>query len=220
MADGGLKPHFDTVILAGGQAARMQGADKPALKVGGEPMLVSMARAAAAAGTRRLIVVGPERGGLVATALGEVAAGLPLGMITVRESPPGGGPVAALRRGLPEVGAPWLALLAADLPFLTSGWLAALLALAESATQAGAVLADDSGRPQWLAGCWNAERLRSALDGYSGGSLAGLLGPLNPALMRPPRPGGTAAAGPPPWLDCDDPAALATARAAIQDGAT
>jgi molybdenum cofactor guanylyltransferase len=236
---------FDTVILAGGRATRMDGTDKPALEVGGQPMLVSVARAAAAAGTRRLIVVGPERDGPVRSALAEVAASLPGGVVTACESPPGGGPVPALRCGLPVAGAPWLALLAADLPFLTGPWLTAVVAMAESAGQAGAVLADDSGRPQWLVGCWNAQRLRSGLREYRGQSLAGLLGPLQPALLRPGVP---AAAGPadaglagtatastgsassgvtstepgerPPWLDCDDPAQLAAARAAWQDGET
>ena len=74
------------IILAGGAAARLHGADKPALEVGGVPMLVSVARAAAAAGAERVIVVGPERAGCVARGLAEVAVG-----VTVRESPPGGG---------------------------------------------------------------------------------------------------------------------------------
>jgi molybdopterin-guanine dinucleotide biosynthesis protein A len=210
---------FDTVILAGGRATRMDGADKPALEVGGQPMLVSVARAAAAAGTRRLVLVGPERGGPVRAALAEVASRLPGGLVVVRESPPGGGPVPALRRALPEAGAPWLALLAADLPFLTGRWLTALVALAESAGQAGAVLADDAGRPQWLAGCWNAQRLRSGLRDYRGQSLAGLLGPLQPALLQPRVPAASSEPGErPPWLDCDDLAQLAAAQAACQDG--
>jgi len=68
---------FDTVILAGGSAARMAGADKPALTVGGAPMLVSVAQAASAAGTQQLIVVGPRRPGAVQAGLEKVAAGQP-----------------------------------------------------------------------------------------------------------------------------------------------
>ena len=64
---------------------------------------------------------------------------------------------------------------------------------------AGAVLADDTGRPQWLAGCWPTEALRAASRGYRGGSLRGLLGPLSPVMLGP-SPGQP---GPPPWLDCD-----------------
>lgn len=204
-------PDFDTIILAGGVAARLHGADKPALEVGGVPMLVSVARAAAAAGTGQVIVVGPRRGGEVAAGLAAVAAGLARGLVTVRESPPGGGPVPALRRGLAENRAPWVALLAADLPFLSGTWVHALLSYATSAGRDGAVLADAGGRPQWLAGCWRADMLTGALAGYGGSSLGGLLRPLRPALLE-------SGPGRPPWLDCDDPASLAAARAARLDG--
>ena len=113
---------FDSVILAGGNAVRLGGADKPGLTVGDTPMVVLVARAAAAAGSQRLIVVGPPRGGAVGAGLSAAGA------IVVREEPPGGGPVPALRRGLAEVTAPWLLVLAADLPFLTGEQLTGLLA--------------------------------------------------------------------------------------------
>jgi molybdopterin-guanine dinucleotide biosynthesis protein A len=225
---------FDAVMLAGGRAARMDGADKPALEVGGLPMMIRVAAAVAAAGAGRLIVVGPARGGAVGPALAAVAAGLPGGLVTVRESPPGAGPVAALRRGLSEVRAPWLALLAADLPFLTGSWLRAVHAIAASSGRPGAVPVDDGGRQQWLASVWRAEPLRSALDVYTGGSLGGLLGPMEPARVAAgqaqegstpglvPRgaPGGRPPELAPPWFDCDDPAELAAARARFKDGDT
>jgi molybdopterin-guanine dinucleotide biosynthesis protein A len=188
----------------------MNGADKPELEVGGRPMLVSVAAAAASAGAGRLIIVGPRRGGAVGPALAAVASGLPGGLITVCEEPPGAGPVAALRRGLAEVRAPWLALVAADLPFLTGEWLNALLTAGASAGQAGAMLADDTGRPQWLAGCWQTARLRLALGTYQGGSLGGLLGPLQPVVVQ------ADVASRPPWQDCDSPEELAEARAAYE----
>jgi molybdopterin-guanine dinucleotide biosynthesis protein A len=194
------------IILAGGAAARLHGADKPALEVGGVPMLVSVARAAAAAGASRVIVVGPQRAGRVASGLAEVAAGIGGGIVTVRESPPGGGPVPALRRGLAENRAPWVALLAADLPFLTGAAIAGLWSSAASASRDGAVFTDAGDRPQWLAGCWRAAALTAALAGYRGQSLGRLLGPLRPVL----RPADEARA---PWLDCDDPQSLAAAQA-------
>jgi molybdenum cofactor guanylyltransferase len=212
---------FDAVILAGGRAARLAGADKPGLEVAGIPMLVSVARAAIAAGTRKLIVVGPDRAGRVHDALASMAAGLPGGLSSVQEDPPGGGPVGALRRGLAEVTAPWLALLAADLPFLTELQLSDVLARASisegcgaggggrAGGGCGAVLADDDGRPQWLAGCWHSSALRAAVARYQGNSLHGLLEPLSPQLVRPVVTGGA----PPPWLDCDTPEDLAAARA-------
>jgi molybdopterin-guanine dinucleotide biosynthesis protein A len=188
----------------------MSGADKPELEVGGRPMLVSVAMAAASAGAGKLIIVGPPRGGAVAAGLAAAASELPGGLITVREEPPGAGPVAALRRGLGEVRAPWVALLAADMPFLTGEWLGTLLTAAAAGGQPGAMLADDTGHPQWLAGCWQTARLGVELDKYEGGSLGGLLGPLEPVIVR------ADAASQPPWQDCDSPAELAAARAAYE----
>jgi molybdopterin-guanine dinucleotide biosynthesis protein A len=198
----------DAIILAGGRAARMDGADKPGLEVGGEAMLVTVARAAVGAGAGKLIVVGPERGGAVGAGLVAVAAGLGGGLRIVREEPSGAGPVPALRCGLAEAAAPVVVLLAADLPFLTADWLSALLALAAAGDHAGAILADAAGQPQWLAGCWQAAALGPALHDYQGSSLRGLLGPLRPAVLQ------ADTAGPPPWHDCDTPADLAAARSA------
>jgi molybdopterin-guanine dinucleotide biosynthesis protein A len=159
-------------------------------------MAATVARAVVAAGARQVILVGPERADVT-----EVAGGL----IVVREDPPGAGPVPALRAGLAPVRAPSVAVLAADLPFLHGPAVAALVAGA--AGEAGAVIADESGAPQWLAGCWDTARLRDALAAYAGHSLHGLLRPLRPALLPAP------AAGPSPWRDCDTPADLAAARA-------
>jgi molybdenum cofactor guanylyltransferase len=186
----------------------MAGADKPALTVGETPMLVSVARAAATAGSRRLVIVGPQRGGVVAAGLAAVAASLPAGLTFTAEEPPGGGPVPALRRGLAEVTAPWVALLAADLPFLREKQIAGLLAAALTAGASGAVLADEAGREQWLAGVWQAGSLRAALLAYDGSSLHGVLAGLDPVLVRLAEAGQGA-----PWLDCDTPDDLASARA-------
>jgi molybdenum cofactor guanylyltransferase len=207
-------PGFDTVILAGGRAARMAGADKPALEVGGRPMVVSVASAAVDAGTARLIVVGPRRGGPVDRLLESAAESIPGGLVWLRESPPGAGPLAALRCGIGPVSSPWLVLLAADLPFLSGAWIRELLARSAAAGRPGAVLADDDGRPQWLAGCWDTGLLRTGLSHYDGRSLSGLLAPLDPVLVAAGAGRAGAATPVPPWLDCDDPAALAAARAA------
>jgi molybdopterin-guanine dinucleotide biosynthesis protein A len=183
------------IVLAGGRAARLGGADKPGLRVGERTLLDSVVAAGTEAGAQPIIVVGPDRPGL---------AGAPR---FVREQPPGAGPVPALRRGLTELGqAPWAAVLAADLPFLRAAHLAALLSAAAGAD--GAVLLDDTGREQWLAGCWRAEALRRAAGTYTGASLHGLLAPLRPArVVIEAGPG-----APPPWLDCDTEADLRGAR--------
>jgi molybdopterin-guanine dinucleotide biosynthesis protein A len=208
MTQDGSAGRFDLVVLAGGGARRLSGRDKPGLVIGGRPIIESVVAAGTGAGAERVIVVGPPRDGLD-------------GVVFVREEPAGAGPVPALRRGLAEVRAPRMVLLAADLPFLRAGHVRALLAAASGPRgsggtappgSSGAVLTDDGGREQWLAGAWQTSVLREALDGYRGQSLRGVLGPLGPVLLGPvllgtvlPGPGETGAGAPPPWLDCDTP---------------
>ena len=188
---------LEAVVLAGGRAARLGGIDKPGLKVGGRTLLAAVVAAAQGAGAVRIIVVGPEQPGLPAR--------------FVREDPPGTGPFAALRRGLDELAGAaeasgQVAVLAADLPFLRAAHLRELLAAADGRN--GAVLADDEGHPQWLAGCWPTAPLVRAAAAYSGSSLRGLMKPLDPALVVIEAAPGEA----PPWLDCDTDADLRQAR--------
>lgn len=194
---------FGIIILAGGHATRLGGADKPGLVVGGQSLLGAVITAGTEAGAARVVVVGPERPHIAGARRG------PLRFVS--EEPPGSGPVPALRRGLAELDGsarggwaeqataaePWVAVLAADLPFLRAAHLRALLIAAAGGD--GAVLADDGGRLQWLAGCWRTKVLRRAATTYQGSSLHGLLAPLRPVIVSlPARPG-----EPPPWLDCD-----------------
>ena len=210
---------FGIIILAGGRATRLGGADKPGLVVGGRTLLAAVVAAGTEAGARRVVVVGPDRPGITDARRG--------GAIRfVREEPPGSGPVPALRRGLAELAPrrrlaepddatergpaaePWVAVLAADLPFLRAANLRTLLAAVAAAGRDGAVLTDDGGRAQWLAGCWRTGALRRAAAGYQGSSLHGLLAPLRPvSVSLPPDPG-----EPPPWLDCDTEQELRRAR--------
>jgi molybdopterin-guanine dinucleotide biosynthesis protein A len=185
--------------------------------VGGRTLLAGVVAAGTEAGAGRVVVVGPDRPDIADD--GGAAA-----VRFVREEPPGSGPVPALRRGLAELalrrglagpdgpgrlagpdgpggqgaeGEPWVAVLAADLPFLRAAHLRTLLAAA--AGRDGAVLADDGGRAQWLAGCWRTGALRRAAAGYQGSSLHGLLAPMRPVSVSLPPGRGE----PPPWLDCD-----------------
>jgi molybdopterin-guanine dinucleotide biosynthesis protein A len=182
-------------VLAGGQARRLGGADKPGVTVGGRTLAEHVVDAAAQASS--VVVVGPERPEL---RLLRASGGLRF----VREDPPGAGPVAALRRGIAEVREPWVAVLAADLPFLRAQTLYELLtagrnAVSSASPSSGAILADAEGRPQWLAGCWRTTALLAALATHRGDSLRGLFAPLRPAQLTVKVPAGE----PPPWLDCD-----------------
>src|SRR5215472_1428613 len=192
--------HLAALVLAGGRARRLGGVDKPAIEVGGRTLLGAVTTAAAGAGACHLVLVGPA-GPELATAL----PGDPHVEFTT-ERPPGAGPVPALRAGLALITAPWLLLLAADLPFLRDSHLRELVAAAEQ-SHAGALLVDDAGRPQWLLSCWRTDCLRTALTGYEGSSLGGLLGPLRASEVAVP------AGNAPPWLDCDTPEDVAAAGA-------
>jgi molybdopterin-guanine dinucleotide biosynthesis protein A len=217
---------FDAIMLAGGRAARLGGADKPGLVVAGATMAASVAAAATAAGARAVIVVGPARPGLAT-----LSPPPPGGVSFVAEDPPGSGPVPALRRGMTETDRPAVVLLAADLPFLRAAQIRLLLSAAglagrpatgppasgpgagisgggPAAGARGAVLVDDCGQPQWLVSCWRAAALREALGAYRDSSLRGLLQPLLPVLVGCRLRGGQA----PPWFDCDTADELRLAR--------
>jgi len=192
LTEGDTTARYEIIVLAGGGARRLGGRDKPGLVVGARTLLETVV--GASAGAERIIVVGPRRAGLDR-------------VLFVQETPPGAGPLPALRCGLAEVTEPWVALLAADLPFLRAAQIG-LVVRAAVENERGAVLADDARQPQWLAGCWQTSALRAALAGYAGDSLRGVLGPLQPALIRP----GLAPGEPPPWLDCDTPGDVDRAR--------
>ncbi|MET8678411.1 DUF6457 domain-containing protein [Streptomyces sp. NPDC004647] len=108
---------YDAVVLAGGAAKRLGGADKPGLRVGGRPLLDRVLGACADA--TGIVVVGRRRPTV-----------RPVGW--AREEPPGSGPLAALDAGLRQVTAPVVLALSADLPFLSTGTVKALLAALNS----------------------------------------------------------------------------------------
>jgi molybdopterin-guanine dinucleotide biosynthesis protein A len=156
-------------------------------------MLAAVLAAAETAAAR--VVVGPPQP-------------LPPGVQLAREEPPGGGPVAALRAGLAVVRTDVVAVLAADLPFLTADVLDQLRA---RLTGDGVLVVDDTGRDQLLLGVWRTAALRAALPDAGGPtSMRKVLAPLAVRRFRPAVPEGR----PAPWTDCDTPGDLARARAA------
>ncbi len=185
-------PPCTAVVLAGGKAARLGGQAKPQLEVGGRTLLAAVLDAVADASPR--IVVGPPQP-------------VQPDVVLVREHPPGGGPVAALRAGLAHVPTEQVAVLAGDLPFLTARLIGELR---DRLRTDGVLVVDDTGRDQLLLGLWRTAALRDAMGQATGPtSMRRLLAALDVARYRPaPAPG-----EPPPWLDCDTPADLARARA-------
>ena len=184
-------PAYTAVVLAGGKAARLGGQAKPQLVVGGRTMLAAVLEAVPDAARR--VVVGPPQP-------------VPPDVVLVREHPPGGGPVAALRAGLPQVSTDVVAVLAGDLPFLTGELIGQLRG---GLRGDGILVVDDGNRDQLLLGVWRTAPLRAAVAASRGPvPLRRVIGPLAVDRLRPvPDPD-----RPPPWLDCDTPADLSRAR--------
>ncbi|MHC5259113.1 DUF6457 domain-containing protein [Streptomyces sp. UC4497] len=170
---------YDAIVLAGGGARRLGGADKPGVRVGGRALLDRVLHACAGA-RATLVVAEPRR-----TARPVVWA---------REEPPGGGPLAALEAGVrgleaaPGPVAESIVVLSADLPFLGDRTVRGLLeALEGDAVDGaddgvndgpidGALLADADGRDQPLVAAYRYAALRRVLGELKAehGDLTGL----------------------------------------------
>ncbi|MFJ3905251.1 NTP transferase domain-containing protein [Streptomyces sp. NPDC090025] len=202
---------YDALVLAGGAARRLGGADKPAVRVGGRPLLDRVL--AGCRGAARTVVVAAPR-----------ATARPVEW--AREDPPGGGPVAALAAGLdrlatapdgtPSPTRPLVLLLSADLPFFAPDTARRLVAALDAEPAAdGAVTVDPEGREQPLVAVYRADALRRAVaraaaahGGPDGLPLRRVTGELR--LIRVT---GTGAAS----FDCDTWEDIATARARIRE---
>ncbi|WP_425831820.1 DUF6457 domain-containing protein [Streptomyces fractus] len=156
---------YDAIVLAGGAARRLGGADKPGVRVGGRALLDRVLQACA--GARATVVVAEPR----RTARPVVWA---------REDPPGGGPLAALEAGIRglESGqgpvAESVVVLSADLPFLGDRTVRGLLdalearALEARALEARALETDALETDAPEADALEAE---SEVDGATSGSI-------------------------------------------------
>lgn len=190
---------YDAVILAGGAARRLGGADKPGVRVGGRALLDRVL--AACADARATVVVADPR---------PVARPV----TWAREDPPGGGPVAALDAGLRYTTAEEVVVLSADLPFLGGATVRRLLSALRTTGTDGVLLTDADGRDQPLVAAYRAPALRRELAALTSeyGSTTGL--PLRRLtaglhLTRVPDPVAS--------FDCDTWDDIATARARIRE---
>nr|WP_107441239.1 NTP transferase domain-containing protein [Streptomyces jeddahensis] len=191
--------HYDAVILAGGAARRLGGADKPALRVGGRALLDRVL--AACAGASTTVVVAGRRPTVRP-------------VVWAREDPPGAGPLAALDAGLRRTTAESVVVLSADLPFLDEDTVRRLLTTLRARDAEGAVLTDRGGRDQPLVAAYRSEPLRRelALLAAEYGGLTGLPLRLLTAELELTR-----IADPVASFDCDTWEDVAAARARIRE---
>ncbi|WP_327324860.1 molybdenum cofactor guanylyltransferase [Streptomyces sp. NBC_01210] len=191
---------YDAIVLAGGAAKRLGGADKPAVSVGGRALLDRVLGVCRDAG--RTVVVGGRR-----------VTVRPV--VWAREEPPGGGPLAALDAGVRQIGAPAVLVLSADLPFLGERTVRQLIDALETSGREAALLTDPGGRDQPLVAAYRTEPLRRelALLATEHGSLAGL--PLR--LLTRELDLARIAAEPLASFDCDTWEDISAARARIRE---
>ena len=143
------------VVLTGGRGSRLGGAAKAELDLGDGPLIARLLDALGAAGIADAVVVGPPPSHVPDSVRVRVT----------REDPPFGGPAAAVQAAMPLVEAPWVLLLACDLPraadvvrLLLDRW-----GDASGTAGDGVVLVDGEQHPQWLAGIYAREPLAQAL---------------------------------------------------------
>lgn len=165
-------PSSTAIVLAGGRSERLGGADKAMVAIEGATLLDRALGAASAAD--HIVVVGPSRPTTIPVTR------------WVEEDPSDGGPAAAFAAGV--AAAPptdVLVLLAVDLPFVSDA-IPPLLAALEPGIDV-AILADETGRANYLASAWRrdaaAGRLAMIPD-ISGFSMRKLLDGLTVAHVR------------------------------------
>lgn len=162
---------FGAVVLSGGDAVRLGGADKASLEVGGRTLLEHAL--AALVDAAEIVVVGTE-----------VPTSRPVTF--TREDPAGGGPAAALLAGLqallrsPSARTTRLVVvLAVDMPLVTAASVRRLVEAAaddgaDDGPDDGAVMVDDEGQVQYLCAAYSVAALEQAQRASGEGAGHGL----------------------------------------------
>lgn len=142
------------VVLSGGSAVRLDGADKAGLEIAGKTLLEHVLDSVE--DVPDVVVVGEE-----------VPTSRPVSFR--REEPAGGGPVAALAAGMTGFmrTPPWVLLLAVDMPLVSANTISRLIRGTGDAVTPepvdGALLVDAGGRRQYLCGLYDTAALLRAM---------------------------------------------------------
>jgi molybdopterin-guanine dinucleotide biosynthesis protein A len=182
------------LVLCGGDSRRLgsDGADKTAAPLGATTVLDQLLDALPAEWP--VVAVGLERP-------------TRRSVRWTRESPAGGGPVAAVAAGLPLVDTDLLVVLAGDMPFAAGAATRLAATLHDDPTTDAVVAADPGGRPNPLLAAYRATALRDALPHPPANAAARSLLAVAHA---------TAPVGERDSLDVDTPEALAAARRRVE----
>jgi molybdopterin-guanine dinucleotide biosynthesis protein A len=159
------------IILAGGRASRVDGADKALFEIDGTTLLARAVDALSACD--EIIIIGSDAG----------RPSFP-GVRWVQEHPPFAGPVAALRCALAHTDAAELLVLPADLPGAAEA--AALLLAADRGEAEGVVLEDPDGRAQWLTARYRSEPLAAAIAMTDAAAVRSVVSSLRVHRLRAP----------------------------------
>lgn len=145
------------IVLAGGRASRL-GQPKAGVRIAGETLLDRALRAAD--GMPAVVVGGPELDAAV-EAYAEVSR--------VRESPPFGGPAAAIGAGWADLlrrgrASDWVLVLACDVPFAVSAVELLRAAIPSLGADEDGVCFAIDGRPQWLCAVYRGSAVRAGIE--------------------------------------------------------
>lgn len=186
------QPAVTTIVLCGGSSRRL-GTDKLAAPLGRSTVLDTCL--AGLPKTWPVVAVGPER-----------ATDRPVAWTV--ETPPGGGPLAAIAAGLALVASETVVVLAGDMPFAGPLVVALVAALTDRPEADAVAAADGEGGANPLLAAYRTEALRHAMPGDPAGGRARLL--LEALATSPLTVAGE------DTVDVDTPEALAAARRRVE----
>jgi molybdopterin-guanine dinucleotide biosynthesis protein A len=150
-------------IVAGGAGARMGGASKAFLDVGGRPILDRQIEILRPRCAEILVAVAPSS---------DPSPFASRGLRVVRDLFPGAGPMAGLHAALAACATPWLLAVACDMPSLDGDLIDRLIDLSKGADRFDALVPRRDGRPEPLHALYRAEIVDEAVRCLEAGRLA------------------------------------------------
>ena len=152
------RPAITAIVLCGGRATRLGGADKPLMAVGDKPLLGHV-----------IDRVRPQVDALLLSCAEATPAYEAFGHPVVEDRDSRQGPLGGFVSALPQVRTPWVLTTPADTPFLPDNLVASL---AKACRRTGAAVATAGGHRQNLAMLLDAEHAQSLAAFYEDGGRA------------------------------------------------